>query len=93
MNHDISHCSGTDILVESEMIRDKEKPFVKGRIVCPKRDTCYSKTYCPYGNINGYEGTTKKVGSNSCHDCMHFISSNLEKMEVECNADKTVIRK
>lgn len=41
MNHDISHCSGMDILIEPEFIRNKKKPFVKGRIVCPKKDTCH----------------------------------------------------
>lgn len=46
-----------------------------------------SKTECPYGYIDGYEGLTKKVGSYACHDCMHFVSVDLEKMEVECNAD------
>lgn len=46
-----------------------------------------SKTDCPYGYINGYEGTTKKVGSYVCHDCKHFVSVDLEKQEVECNAD------
>lgn len=52
MNHDISHCSGMDILIESEFIRNKEKPFVKGRIVCPKRDTCYRyKAYLDIPNI------------------------------------------
>lgn len=52
MNHDISHCSGMDILIESELIRDKEKPFVKGRIICPKRDTCYRyKAYLDMPNV------------------------------------------
>ena len=52
MNHDISHCSGTDILIESKIIRDKEKPFVKGRIVCPKRDTCHRyKAYLDIPNV------------------------------------------
>lgn len=46
-----------------------------------------SKTDCPYGYINGYEGTTKKVGSYACHDCIHFVSVDLEKREVECKAD------
>ena len=51
-----------------------------------------SKTDCPYGYIEGYEGTTKKVGSYACHDCKDFVSIDLEKREVECNAD-TIIRK
>lgn len=52
MNHDISHCSGMDILVESKMIKDKEKPFVKGRVVCSKRDTCYRyKAYIDIPNV------------------------------------------
>lgn len=52
-----------------------------------------SKTPCPYEFRDGYEGTIKKVGSYACHDCMHFIGIDLDKREVECNADKTVIRK
>ena len=52
MNHDISHCSGMDILIESELIRDKDKPFVKGRVICPKRDTCYRyKAYLDIQNV------------------------------------------
>ena len=51
-----------------------------------------SKTPCPYEFIDGYEGTIKKVGSYVCHDCMHFVSVNLEKREVECNAE-AIIRK
>jgi hypothetical protein len=50
-----------------------------------------SKTECPYGYIDGYEGTTKKVGSYACHDCMHFVSVDLEKREVECNAEDTIL--
>jgi hypothetical protein len=49
-----------------------------------------SKTDCPYGYTNGYEGSTKKVGSYACHDCMHFVSVDLEKREVECKADAIV---
>lgn len=52
-----------------------------------------SKTPCPYEFIDGYEGTTKKVGSYACHDCMYFISVDLEKREVECKADTIVNRK
>jgi len=51
-----------------------------------------SKTPCPYGYINGYEGTTKKVGSYACHYCMHFVSVDIEKREVECKADTFVNR-
>jgi hypothetical protein len=51
-----------------------------------------SKTPCPYGNINGYEGTTKKVGSYACHDCMHFVSVDLERQEVECKFEDTFKR-
>ena len=46
-----------------------------------------SKTECPYGYINGYEGSTKKVGSYACHDCVNFISVDLEKREVDCDYD------
>ena len=51
------------------------------------------KTDCPYGYMDGYEGSTKKVGSYACHDCMHFVSVDLEKREVECKADTIVNRK
>ena len=47
-----------------------------------------SKTDCPYGYINGYDGSIKKVGSYACSDCMHFVSVDLEKMEVECDYDE-----
>ena len=52
-----------------------------------------SKTTCPYGYIDGYEGTTKKVGSYACHDCMNFVSVDLEKREVECKYGTVVNRK
>lgn len=52
-----------------------------------------SKTQCPYGYIDGYEGKVKKVGSYACHDCMHFVSVDLEKREVECKAETIVNRK
>ena len=52
MNHDITHCSGTDILIESEIIKNKERPFVKGRIICPMRDTCHRyKAYLDIPNV------------------------------------------
>lgn len=51
------------------------------------------KTPCPHGFIDGYEGTTKLVGSYGCHDCMHFVSVDLENREVECRADNIVNRK
>lgn len=52
MNHDISHCSGTDILIESKAVKEKKVPFVKERIICPKRDTCYRyKAYLDIPNI------------------------------------------
>ena len=47
-----------------------------------------SKTDCPYGYINDYEGTIKKVGSYACHDCKNFVSVDLEKREVECGYDE-----
>lgn len=51
MNHDISHCSGMDILVESNDKRQR-KTFVKGMVVCPKRDTCYRyKAYLDIPNV------------------------------------------
>lgn len=50
-------------------------------------------TDCPYGYIDGYEGTTKKVGSYACHDCLNFVSVDLEKREVECKADTILNRK
>jgi hypothetical protein len=50
-----------------------------------------SKTTCPYEYIDGYEGTIKKVGSYACHDCMHFVSVDLKKREVECNAEDTIL--
>ena len=46
-----------------------------------------SKTDCPYEYIDGYEGRIKKVGSYACHDCKNFVSVDLEKREVERNAD------
>lgn len=49
-----------------------------------------SKTECPYGYIDGYEGKVKKVGSYACHDCMHFVSVDLEKREVECKCETTI---
>lgn len=52
-----------------------------------------SKTLCPYGYIDGYEGTVKKVGSYACHDCMHFVSVDLDKREVECKADTILSHK
>lgn len=51
---------------------------------------CFCTTPCPYGYINGYEGSTKKVGSYACHDCKNFVSVDLEKREVECKADTIV---
>lgn len=49
MNHDLSHCSSEDIIIEHD---DKDKPFVKGRIVCPKRDTCHRyKAYLDIPNV------------------------------------------
>lgn len=47
----------------------------------------YAITDCPYGYINGYEGTTKKVGSYACSDCINFVSQDNEKKEVECKFD------
>lgn len=47
-----------------------------------------SKTECPYGYINGYEGITKKVGSYACHDCFHFVSIDTDKNTIECNYDE-----
>ena len=49
-----------------------------------------SMTECPYGYIDGYEGKVKKVGSYACHDCMHFVSVDLEKREVECKCETTI---
>ena len=48
------------------------------------------KTKCPYEFRDGYEGTTKKVGSYACHDCMHFVSVDLERREVECKAEEEI---
>ena len=45
------------------------------------------KTPCHCGYIDGYEGTIKKVGSYACHDCKDFVSVDLDRLEVECNAD------
>ena len=52
-----------------------------------------SKTDCPYGYIDGYEGTIKKVGSYACHDCKNFVNVDLEKREVECKADTILSHK
>jgi hypothetical protein len=49
MNHDLSHCSSEDIIIEHD---DKDKPFVKRRVVCPKRDTCHRyKAYLDIPNV------------------------------------------
>lgn len=46
-----------------------------------------SKTPCPYGFIDGYEGTIKKVGTYACADCVHHLSQDNEKRFVECDAE------
>ena len=52
MNHDISHCSGTDVLIEERYIKNKKEPFIKARIICDKRDTCYRyKAYLDIENV------------------------------------------
>lgn len=52
MNHDITHCSGTDILIESEITKGKEKPFVKEKVICAHRDTCHRyKAYLDIPNV------------------------------------------
>lgn len=51
-------------------------------------DECYCVTPCPYGFTDGYTGEQKKVGSNSCSECIHFKSTDIENNEVECGYDE-----
>lgn len=51
-------------------------------------DDCYCVTQCPYGFIDGYTGEPKKVGSNSCADCFHFVSTDIVNNFIECNYDE-----
>lgn len=52
-----------------------------------------SKTDCPYGYIDRYVGTIKKVGTYACRDCKNFVGVDWEKREVECKADTILNRK
>lgn len=49
-----------------------------------------SKTDCPYGYIDGYEGSIKKVGSYACSDCINHVSQDNYNMVVECDAENTI---
>ena len=48
--------------------------------------TNIGKTDCPYG-VYGFAGTILKVGGFACINCIHFVSVDLEKREVECDYD------
>lgn len=58
---------------------------MKIRFEVSRRNRC--KTDCPYGYIDGYEGTTKKVGTYPCRYCMNFVGIDTKNKEVEFKAD------
>ena len=45
---------------------------------------CYCTTPCPYGFTDGYTGEPKKVGSNGCSECAHFVDIDTENNSIEC---------
>ena len=44
----------------------------------------YCTTSCPYGVIDGYTGEPRKVGSNSCSDCLYCCKIDTLNDTVDC---------
>lgn len=50
----------------------------------------YCTTPCPYGFLDGFTGDVKKVGSNSCSDCKHFVDIDNENNIIECDYENKI---
>ena len=64
MNHDITHCSGTDITFSN----DKQR-FVEGKVICDRRDTCHRYiAYLDLFNIEDSVLVSMNLSPKNCID-------------------------
>ena len=66
MDHDITHCSGTDILFKKRNAIEAE------HIVCDKRETCYR--YKAYLDLENYKShLVSMLMAESCVNKNHYM--------------------